>query len=88
MVKSMTIQEAWEDFDRWIYTAPEPHTPIRWDALTAGDRNRIRVARYAAHGKLKRKGKVVPLGVRQLQAILERYAPGRYRFEAVIYLNT
>jgi hypothetical protein len=84
----MTIMEAWHDFDKWLYTPPAPHEPIPWDALSKSDRNRIRVARYAAQGKLMRKGKVVPLGVRQLQAILEKYAPGRYRFETVIYLNT
>ena len=84
----MGINEAFENF--WEYM----HEPIaagarlrRWDFLTAQDRSRIRVARHTAQGKVIRNGKVLPLGARQLESILSKFAPGRYRFDTVIHLN-
>ncbi len=77
----LTPQQAWRDFDEWI---SEPH---RWQALKPADRNRIRVARHAADGKLIRAGKVVGLGDRRLRALLEKYAPDRYTFEIYIRIN-
>ena len=84
----MSINEAFEDF--WNYM----HEPVadgaflsRWDLIKPEHRSRIRVARHTAQGKVKRNGKVLPLGARQLESILSKFAPGRYRFDTVIHLN-
>jgi hypothetical protein len=85
----MSINEAFQDFWDYMHEPPDYGALLlRWDLITAQDRSRIRVARHTAQGKVKRNGKVLPLGARQLESILSKFAPGRYRFDTVIHLNT
>ena len=80
MDKLLTPGEAWDDF--WMNVKP-----AIWEGITPKERNALQQARRAAEGRVKIKGKIVPLGDRRLRAILEQYAPQRYTFEIYIRLN-
>jgi len=71
---NMTYIEAWKDFYKWMESRRD-----------AGDISQIpkdvQEAKYAEDGR-RRHG----LGHKRIKSLLNKYAPGRYRFEEVFFL--
>ena len=75
MEKQLTPQEAFADFLTWVKASG------RWTDLNKAQRNRIITARRDAAGK-----RGLTLGATRIRAILNDYAPARYRFEERVIL--
>lgn len=69
--RTMTPLEAWDDFIEVVFpTIPRPRPKEIYHAM------------YAREGR----GTYTPLGDERIERLLTKYAPGRYRFERVVYV--
>lgn len=68
--KELTPIEAWEDFWAWVKTQPI------WKELTRHQKQALYRNESAAKVRTK-----YQLGVRAIEAALNKYAPGRYTFQ-------
>lgn len=75
MEKQLTPAEAFADFLKWV------HESGTWGNLDTAERNRIITARRDAEGK-----RGIKLKDTRIRAILNDYAPDRYRFEERVIL--
>lgn len=83
MERPLTYLEAWEDFNAWFRSTE------KWKELSTAERNAIVNAQRDFEGARidSKSGKVLHLGPRRIEGLLTKYAPDRYRFERVVYLN-
>ena len=75
MKKQLTPAEAFADFLKWVKSSGT------WSTLTKEQKNRIITARRDADGK-----RGIDLKTTRIRAILNDYAPARYRFEERVIL--
>ncbi|MCB0541889.1 MAG: hypothetical protein KDC70_00140 [Saprospiraceae bacterium] len=73
MERTVTIQEAWPDFWRWIKTQES------WSEMPRTEKHYLYTTNYAY--------KDGRLGVERTRRLLEKYGAGRYEFKNVVIIH-